>query len=240
MNEAMKILDRIPSKGLQACLALTFSLDINYIERVFQPEIARKGIYNLQVLADQDMVHQVLEQQVGHEHAYGSNYALLPVGARGGGAFHPKLLLFFGQHVAILLIGSGNLTFGGHGQNHELWTKFVAEDQADPAFSIIAAAITYLNKMAETASQVVRDQIGEAIAICPLFVDIPSQISRSTTFPNGLQASFVANDFAGGSIFDSITRSIPQREVKTIRILAPFYDQEGAAISALATAFPLV
>ncbi len=239
MNEAWKILDRIPSKGLQACLVLTFSLDINYIERVFQPEIARKGIYNLQILADQDMVHQVLEQQVGHEHTYGSNYALLPVGARRGGAFHPKILLFFGQNIAILLIGSGNLTFGGHGQNHELWTKFVAEDQADPAFSIIAAAISYLKKMAETASQVVINQIGEAIAICPLFVDIPSQISRSTTFPNGLQASFVSNDFASGSIFDSITTSIPQEEVKTIRILAPFYDQEGAAIAALATAFPL-
>lgn len=48
------------------------------------------------------------------------------------GAFHPKVYLFMGAGKALLLVGSGNLTSGGTGDNIEAYVAVSGGSQAEP------------------------------------------------------------------------------------------------------------
>ncbi len=48
----------------------------------------------------------------------GQEYRLIPV-ALPDGVFHAKCLYLAGDEGDLLLVGSGNVTFGGHGRNTE-------------------------------------------------------------------------------------------------------------------------
>src|SRR5205814_8026212 len=61
----------------------------------------------------------------------GSSYRLIPVSAEGG-AFHLKFCFLEAeaeQDPDCLLVGSGNLTFGGYGNNAELLDVFLSSEQ---------------------------------------------------------------------------------------------------------------
>ena len=67
----------------------------------------------------------------------GQEYALIPVECSANGIFHPKITYLWGKESDLLLVGSGNLTFGGHGRNIEV-LEALTPDQDSHAFADFA------------------------------------------------------------------------------------------------------
>lgn len=131
----MNPLDLASASAWDRVLFTTYALSLSFFEAVLMDRLVRGGTKQAIILADPDGVRSALSEQ-GARRA-GRDYKLEPV-APTTGYFHPKVSLFEGAADCHMLIGSGNLTFGGWGHNLEvvehLHPSFAAdafEDAAD-------------------------------------------------------------------------------------------------------------
>ena len=124
--------------GYPRAVALTYSFDPLFFERIVLRDLWAGGTTDITVIGDRNELQEVVERCAGQLIYLGKKYLVAP--AETAGAFHPKLLLRVGPTGAVLLAGSGNLTFGGWGANHEL--SIALELKADNPES--AALVNYL------------------------------------------------------------------------------------------------
>jgi hypothetical protein len=94
----------------------TYALSLSFFEAVVLDALVRQNVERTVILADVDGVRAALAE-------YGSRFAgrvyeVEPV-AVAHGCFHPKLMALTSSTEAHLVVGSGNLTFGGWGSNLE-------------------------------------------------------------------------------------------------------------------------
>lgn len=99
-------------------LALTYSFDPLFFERIVLRDLGYGGSTDITVVGDRHELQEAVTRYVGQFNYLGKTYLLAPADTHR--AFHPKLLLRTGNKGARLLLGSGNLTFGGWGGNREL------------------------------------------------------------------------------------------------------------------------
>ena len=104
--------------GYPLALALTYSFDPVFFDRMVLPALWRGGTEEALVLADGGQVIRAFARIHGPIGHLGRRYLLSPVQTTG--SFHPKLLLRFGKEGGLACLGSGNLTHGGWGVNREL------------------------------------------------------------------------------------------------------------------------
>ena len=74
----------------------------------------------------------------------GRRYRVVQMPTKAGFRFHPKACFLSGRKGAQLLIGSGNLTFGGWRENAEIWTCF----DSDKGTAEISAFRDYVVELA--------------------------------------------------------------------------------------------
>lgn len=97
-------------------LFTTYALSLSFVESVLLDVILRNAIPSATILADVSGVRAAMEE-CGAQ-AVGRDYEIEPVKVKNG-CFHPKLMALISSTDAHLLVGSGNLTFGGWGANLE-------------------------------------------------------------------------------------------------------------------------
>jgi len=112
----------------------TYSLSLSFFESVVLDAIVRQEIGATTVLADVVGIRAAMEEYGAQ--AAGRLYDVEPVVVKDG-CFHPKMLALTSESDAHLMIGSGNLTFGGWGSNLEclehLHPTFAADAFEDAA-----------------------------------------------------------------------------------------------------------
>jgi len=113
---ALSSLELIQAHRWSGVLFTTFSLSLSFFEAVVLEQIVRNQIGECTILADVIGVRSAFEE-IGAREA-GRVYDIEPVAVKNG-CFHPKLTAFISDEEAQLVIGSGNLTFGGWGSNLE-------------------------------------------------------------------------------------------------------------------------
>src|ERR1035438_8255282 len=94
----------------------TYALSLSFFEAVVLDVLVRQNVERTLILADVDGV-QAAEERAGSRCA-GRVYEVEPV-AVAHGCFHPKLMALTSSTEAHLVVGSGNLTFGGGGSDPE-------------------------------------------------------------------------------------------------------------------------
>lgn len=99
-------------------LALSYSFDPLFFDRVVLRTLWGGGAEDVLVLADADEVDRALARAHGPIHHLGRRYLLVAV--RAPGRFHPKMILRLGKEDGLVAVGSGNLTHGGWGLNCEV------------------------------------------------------------------------------------------------------------------------
>ena len=104
----------------------TFSFDFHYFETQVLKQIKQKGITNVSIFADETMLDESIGYATGNLKNISSTYSINSIASKG--VFHPKLSLFVGEKEVMLLQGSGNITSGGHGKNHELFSVLYATE----------------------------------------------------------------------------------------------------------------
>lgn len=110
-------LDLVRAAPWSNVLFTTYALSLSFFEAVVVDALVRGGAKNPLILSDTEGIRAGLSERGAR--LVGRDYELVPV-ERTGGVFHPKLTGFLTADDAHLLIGSGNLTFGGWGGNCEL------------------------------------------------------------------------------------------------------------------------
>ena len=147
----------------------TYALSLTFFESYLLPQLRRAGCERVIVFVDSNGYHASLMELKSQ--AVGREYSLIPI-RPARGIFHPKITYLWGGDGDILLVGSGNLTFGGHGKNIEVLEALNPDDDA-AAFVDFAE---FLEQLVTTESLTIpdisdltvlarraRDQVGDSV-----------------------------------------------------------------------------
>ena len=127
--------DLVAAHPWQRVAFTTYALSLSFFEAVILDALVRgAGGSQTLILADVDGVRASISEQGAHR--VGKDYEVEPVAVTTG-VFHAKVSVFTSADECHVLVGSGNLTFGGWGGNCEvlehLHSGFAADAIADAA-----------------------------------------------------------------------------------------------------------
>jgi hypothetical protein len=139
-------LDILGSGPWRSATFSTFALSLSFFESLILRRLRAAGCNEVTVFVDPlGYRNSLIESQLI---GAGSSYRVIPVSA-GTGAFHLKFCFLKAaseKDPDCLLVGSGNLTFGGYGNNAELLDVFLSSEQPG-IFSAFAGVVDLLADM---------------------------------------------------------------------------------------------
>jgi len=139
-------LDILGSGPWRSATFSTFALSLSFFESLILRRLRAAGCNEVTVFVDPlGYRNSLIESQLL---GAGSSYRVIPVSA-GTGAFHLKFCYLKAgseKDPDCLLVGSGNLTFGGYGNNAELLDVFLSSERPG-IFSAFAGVVDLLANM---------------------------------------------------------------------------------------------
>ena len=116
-------------------IILTHNIDFIFLQANLIRQLRKIGHPTLTVFADADCAIESFQRQGRWIEGIGKRYRVVPVAMNPGFCFHPKAVLLSSQIKATLLVGSGNLGFGGWRENAEVWIRFDTDVDGGAPFS---------------------------------------------------------------------------------------------------------
>jgi hypothetical protein len=225
------------SRKYHSCVATTFSFDFAFFEMSAMRALKAAGVRNTLVLVDERMLTELFEHPSGLEFKVNSGYGLYPMTSRG--AFHPKMILCVGRKEGLLAVGSGNLTSSGHGHGSELWSVFHFDRADGPTAGVFAQAWAYMRELTEGLNGNSKEKLEWMKLNAPWLSELPSVPQES--FVSLVEASIALRGIAPSDDGLSVMlRDLQGVQVKSITVISPFYDTDGAFLLALSAAFPSI
>jgi hypothetical protein len=132
------------ARDVTNAIILTHNIDFVLLQSIVVPALRKCGHPSLTVFADAGCASDSFVHQNRLLSGLGQRYRVASVPVDPGFRFHPKALLLSGTQKATLLVGSGNLTFGGWRENGEIWLRY--ETDAD-GIAPFAAFHAYLREI---------------------------------------------------------------------------------------------
>lgn len=214
-----------------SALLTTYSFDPIYFEAVYLSTLRKLGITNVVVLMDASMYDQLLSDSNYQCHRVSQyNYTLVRKESFHSGVFHPKVVLLFGEEEGTLIVGSGNLTYSGLANNDEIWNAFHIQGNNSIHYPLFYQAWKYLSKSANQTSSLVSRQIDWMLEQSPW---LHQETTDSTVLLSSGEECTLLYNTAESTILDKLLLSIGDKRIVSIKVIAPFYDAEGDALSAL-------
>ena len=127
-----------------------------------------------------------------------------------------------------LIIGSGNLTAAGHGNNHEIWGAFHIDGPDDPKAPLFKQAWEYAKTIGREAPGMSMRKLEWIETHTPWLRDI-KQAAQPSGFDigKGIKAFFLTN--AGKGILHDM-QAIVKEEVLECTVISPFFDNKAAVL----------
>lgn len=203
-------------------LFTTYSLSLSFYEtQIHKLGLARNGCRDIRIVADLDGYQLSLSERQSHR--VGNEYRLTPV-VLPNGVFHPKLIWLAGKELDLLLIGSGNLTFGGFGKNLEC-LEVVRSDQSPGLFAQVGSL---MQCWAEREDLRFADTDW-----LPFWIQRGVELGRAASFSSALFPSLVHSSI--NSIGDQILERVGEHgNVIEVCSLSPYYDPDAHGILSFA------
>jgi len=231
------ILSLIGSRRYHSCILTTFSFDFYFFEMKAMKWLRSCGVRNINVFIDGHYYSELMQQITGEEMQLTPGYSLYPVFQKS--IFHPKLWFLFGAKESLLIVGSGNLTNSGNGNNDEIWGAFHFDIHSTANSSILAAAWNYVSMLSATVKGQMNEKtsrwiiehskwLNELPLIKPFEFNDTSQKE---------QIAFLYNSETS-SIWEELSKHIKNEKVIEITAISPYYDNNGKALLKLKTLFP--
>lgn len=143
-NVSPSLFELIEGRRWRRAVFTSFTLSLTYLESYLLPRLRAQGCVSIDIFVDAlGYRDSLIEQRSRHA---GRDYSVHPVVVRTG-IFHPKLVYLWpeGDDGDLLLVGSGNLTYAGHGGNLEVFEVLRPELHAS-AFAQAAAFFSELTR----------------------------------------------------------------------------------------------
>ena len=124
-----KLFQEVPGRrnDFHSAVLTSYSFNFHHFEYQVLRTLRQKWITNISVMVDQHMLDGSIGLASGNLKQLSQSYSVNGISSRG--AFHPKMNFLIGDSKLLLFFGSGNITPGGHGKNHELFTSFYADSR---------------------------------------------------------------------------------------------------------------
>lgn len=234
--ERENILTLIGSRRYHSCILTTFSFDFYFFEMKAMKWLRSCGVRNINVFIDGHYYSELMKQATGEEMQLTAGYSLYPIFQKS--IFHPKIWMLFGDKEGLLIVGSGNLTNSGNGNNDEIWGAFHFDIRSTENSPIFSAAWNYLSMLSAT----VRGQMNEKttrwiIEHSKWLNELPKV--KPFQFSDTSQKEKVAFLFNSetSSIWKELSEHISNEKVIEITSISPFYDVNGKALQELKSIF---
>lgn len=211
----------------------TFSFDFHHFEAQVFKQIKQKGITNVCLFVDEKMLDESIGFATGNLKGLSSQYSVNGIASKG--VFHPKIALFVGEKEIMLLQGSGNITAGGHGKNHELFSVLYATTEDTVQLPLIIETWNYIKNSTQNVKGFSQEKLVWIENNAPLLSKLKSKNHTFYRLSDTIEAALLYNEKTG--IFNQLTSLIPNQEVTKIRVVSPFYDENGALLLSLSKAF---
>jgi hypothetical protein len=202
-------------------LFTSFTLNLGFFETVVYDAWRGRRSQELVVVVDRKGYAQSLAD---HRAAgAGQRYKIVPV-AVNLGVFHPKVGFLANNTHCILMVGSGNLSFGGWGKNFELLDVVDSSETATP-FVGFRDFLLGLNEIQDVSTFRVADTEWITTALSCLPKPSPSK-DEGPIFLHSLRES----------ISSQLKKILNNQGVESLSVLSPFHDQDGESVCELAAA----
>ena len=235
--ERENILTLIGSRRYHSAILTTFSFDFYFFEMKAMKWLRSCGVRNINVFIDGHYYSELMQQATGEEMQLSAGYSLYPVFQKS--VFHPKIWMLFGEKEGLLIVGSGNLTNSGNGNNDEIWGAFHFDIRSTENASIFSSAWDYLS----TLSSSVKGQMNEKTTKWILehskwLNELPKK--KPFQFFETSQKEKVAFLFntETTSIWNELSKHLSSEKVVEITTISPYYDKKGKVLQELNSLFP--
>ena len=211
------------TKDTTNAVILTHNIDFVFVQSVVIPALRKCGSPPLTIFADAECAAQTYQHQARVLGTLGQRYRVVPVAMKPGYRFHPKAILLSGPTSATLLVGSGNLTFGGWRENGEVWSRY---DSDNDGTRILAAFREYLREVLEICpdSDTLTPEIEEA------FDPNTRRWAASMEEPGVL----LGRCGQGQAMLNQIRAVVGDAAVDELHVCAPYFDLGAEALKRLA------
>ena len=229
-----RLFHKIPKRAeFHSVIMTTYSFDFYHFESQVLRTLKGKGITNVNVFCDPVMLDQSIGYAMGNLKEISTSYSVNSISSIG--AFHPKVSLFAGDNHVMLLQGSGNITTGGHGKNHEIFSVFYADIDNKEQLPLIQEAWHYIKSLTKGVKGLSSEKLNWVSDNCSLLKEDPSVLHQFHSISNEFSAALLYNDET--SILQQLKRLIPKSTINRIKIFSPFYDENGSTIEKLLSHF---
>ena len=219
------VLDVISSaRDVTNAVVLTHNIDFVFVQTVVLSAFRRSGHPTITVFADSGCAAETFAQQKPVLTDLGVRYRVVPVAMGTGFRFHPKAVLLTGAERGTLLVGSGNLTFGGWRENGEVWTHFESETDGPGPFSAFRDYLTDVIKRLVLPEAVERE-VEEAFD-----AGTKSWMSANAGVDAG---ALVGRVGSGPALLDQMITASGEGPVDELLVCAPYFDHDGVALQKL-------
>jgi hypothetical protein len=140
----MNLRDFCRSRDYPIVIGTTYSFDPIFFEKVILRDLRFGYAHSIIIMADASQAIPAISSKQGQLAHLGKSYLVEPINIRG--AFHPKVLLKIGIHGARIAFGSGNMTAGGWGENGELYSEIIADQENPGNIPIVLALLEGLEQ----------------------------------------------------------------------------------------------
>lgn len=226
-----KIYKEIPGgkNRFHSAVFTTFSINLHHFEGQVLRLLKEKWITSVNILADQNMLNSSLGVSSNYLKSINSLYSIN--GINSIGAFHPKINYFIGDSCLLAVLGSGNITPGGHGKNHEVFCGFYADGADNTELPLLLELWEYINGFAKRTGGYSAERICKTVVdCCDLFANKKHEKHQFYNVDNGLVTALLYNE-KGSSIYRQLSTLIPVEEIEEITIICPYYDRDGALLN---------
>lgn len=235
--ERDNILTLIGSRRYHSCILTTFSFDFYFFEMKAMKWLRSCGVRNINVFIDGYYYSELMQQVTGEEMQLTTGYSLYPVFQKS--IFHPKIWMLFGDKEGLLIVGSGNLTNSGNGNNDEIWGAFHFDIRSTENAPIFSAAWNYLSILSSNVKGQMNEKTTRWIVEHSQWLNelpkvIPFQFSDTSQKE---KVAFLFNSDTS-SIWEELSKHISNETVIEITCISPFYDSNGKALQEMKSLFP--
>ncbi len=139
-SESYSIVDILSYKNWSQVLFTTYALSLTFFESFVMRTLREQGCRDVTLIVDADGYQMSLsERRSSH---VGQDYRVIPV-ALDSGVFHAKCMYLSADDGDVIVIGSGNMTFGGFGKNIEVF-EIVTPNESPNTFTDFAEFLDLL------------------------------------------------------------------------------------------------
>jgi hypothetical protein len=228
--ESLHLIDALTEKkGYYAAFYCSYGVDLAFFEEAVLRPLWQNQCRHHVIFMDGRRYADTIEVLRGSAEYVGQRYSLVPINRPAFQVFHPKLILLLGPEHGRLLVGSGNLTFTGFGQNHELFTCFDWSADQPESLSLFQDAWRFVRTVQARwghnprAIEVMkRTEYGASWLIQP-GESRPSDVAFWHTLDEKL--------------LDRLAAQLQGERVERLTIVTPFLDKTATAVAALYQCF---